>query len=187
MPLTTLDPTPGADKWNAQGYPKLNAAINKVNEIDANITGGTTGQVLKKSSNSNYAYTWGAEQSITGKADKTQLLMVSTAGSGPTSYSTETTIASFTPSASLGSTKMKFTFQGYLSNNIADTATIRIYNNGTLIGRTIVTVPNGQINFCVICYNSYVANDVTHATVQCTSDGGEVSDFTLSAETFNAQ
>jgi len=34
MPLETLDNSPGGDKWGTDGYPKINAAIEKINELE---------------------------------------------------------------------------------------------------------------------------------------------------------
>lgn len=189
MSLQNLDPTPGADKWNAQGYPKLNAAINKINDIDAGILGGTTGQVLKKSSNSNYAYAWSSEQSISGKADKTQLLIASISAAGPTSYptpGTDTVMLTLIPSASKAAAVMKYTFMGYLSNNVSDTAIVKIKKNGTEIASTKTTVPNGQANFCLTWIDTYTANDSITATVQPTADGGDITNYILICESLNA-
>jgi hypothetical protein len=54
MPLTNLEST---DLFPAVET-KIDAAIDKVNEIDVNLTGGETGQILKKSSSSDYDYEW---------------------------------------------------------------------------------------------------------------------------------
>jgi len=54
MPLTTLT---SADTFIVVET-KLDAAIDKVNEIDLNITGGTTRQRLEKTSGTDYAYDW---------------------------------------------------------------------------------------------------------------------------------
>jgi hypothetical protein len=52
MPLDNLE---AADNF-VQVETKLDATIDKVNDIDANITGGTTDQVLKKTDASDYNY-----------------------------------------------------------------------------------------------------------------------------------
>lgn len=54
MPLTNLEPT---DLFTAVET-KIDAAIDKVNEIDADLTGGTTDQVLKKTDATDYNYEW---------------------------------------------------------------------------------------------------------------------------------
>jgi hypothetical protein len=54
MPLDNLE---GTDQFDAIET-KLDAAIDKVNEIDANLPGGTTGQYLRKTSGSDYEYEW---------------------------------------------------------------------------------------------------------------------------------
>jgi hypothetical protein len=54
MPLDNLEPTDTFDIIES----KLDAAIDKVNEIDANLGGGTSSQKLAKASGSNYDYEW---------------------------------------------------------------------------------------------------------------------------------
>jgi hypothetical protein len=54
MPLTNLEPTDNL----LQVETKIDAAIDKVNEIDANLAGGTTEQVLKKTNGTDYNYAW---------------------------------------------------------------------------------------------------------------------------------
>jgi hypothetical protein len=54
MPLDNLEPS---DNF-VQVETKLDAAIDKINEIDNNLTGGTEGQVLKKVDGTDYNYEW---------------------------------------------------------------------------------------------------------------------------------
>jgi hypothetical protein len=184
MPLTNLEPT---DLFDAVET-KLDATIDKVNQIDLNIDGGTTGQVLKKSSNTDYDYTWAAEQDVSGKADKTQLLIANSYGAGPTAFSTETTMLTLTPSASQSAAKMKYTFCGYADQiDPGDTFLVVIKKNGAEIGRTYG--PGGAvgqaIGFCLVCVDSYTANQPIIATMTLAS-GGRCIGYSLICESLNA-
>jgi len=58
MPLDTLDAAAGQDRVVPEMVDKVNDTIDKVNEIDLHIAGGTTGQILQKTSNTDYDYVW---------------------------------------------------------------------------------------------------------------------------------
>ncbi len=184
MPLTNLEPSDTFDIVET----KLDAAIDKVNQIDDDLTGGTTGQILKKSSNSDYDYEWGTPDDITVKADKTQLLIASASAAGPTSYSTETTMLTLTPSATQSAAVMKYTFMGYLTNNVIDTADIKIKKAGVEIASTLTDVSHtdGKTNFCLVWIDSYTANQSITATVTCGGDGGALNNYILICESLNA-
>ncbi len=119
-------------------------------------------------------------------ASKSQLLVSSISATGPTSYTTETTMLTLTPSSTLSAAVMKYTFMGYLSNNVIDTAIVRIKKNGSQIAITKTTVPNGQINFCLSWISTYTAADIITATIEYTADGGTIDSYILICESLNA-
>lgn len=59
MPLSNIVYTPGQDSMQ-DVFDKINLAIDKINEIDSQITGGAADEVLTKSSGTNYDYSWEA-------------------------------------------------------------------------------------------------------------------------------
>lgn len=187
MPLDNLDNSPGADKWGAQGYPKLNAAINKINEIDEKIIDGSASQILRKIDGSDYNYEWSDEQDISGKYNSSSIIFDYGSAAGPTNYSTETTVLSSTPSADKSSSQMKFTFSGYFTNGAnTDATTIRIKKNG--IERTITkqaSTSAAQQNVCIVFVDSYAAADVITVTAQSVSVQS-LSSYSLLCEALDA-
>jgi hypothetical protein len=59
MPLSNIDYTPGQDSMQ-DVFDKLNLVIDKLNDIDSQLTGGSTDEVLTKTSGSDYDYSWDA-------------------------------------------------------------------------------------------------------------------------------
>lgn len=71
MPLDEIDYSGGADT-HFDADDKTNLAIQKINEIDDNLTGGTAKQVLKKTDGTDYNYDWqDIVPSISSKGKKT--------------------------------------------------------------------------------------------------------------------
>jgi hypothetical protein len=75
MPLSNIVYTPGQDSMQ-DFFDKINLAIDKINDIDSQITGGTEDEVLTKTSGTNYDYSW---EAIPSKySDKKNINIVAT-------------------------------------------------------------------------------------------------------------
>lgn len=187
MPLEEIDYTATGDT-RLDADVKINLTIEKVNEIDSGLPGGATGEILKKASNADYDYTWVANQDISVKADKTQLLIESISGLGPSSFAVETTMLTLTPSASKACAKMKYTFSGYIYDSSLSGlgATLRIKKAGIEIAKIITGGDAGVIiSFCLVWIDSYAANDSITATAE-TATGQELNKYILICESLNA-
>jgi hypothetical protein len=125
---------------------------------------------------------------LSDKLDSSQILIANTSAVGPTTFQTETTLLTLTPSASLDSAKMKITFMGYVTNGAGSVAgsTIKIKKNGVEVSRTATSPAVGaQENFCLIWITSYSAGDIITATAQC-SNTQNANYYTLICESFDA-
>jgi len=187
MPLSNLVP---GDKFDIVET-KLDAAIDKINEIEPGLQGGTTGQILTKSSNTDYDYEWSDDSTdISGKVDISNILTAVASTSGPVAYTTEQTILSLTPSASQSSGGMRFTASGYITNGTGGNVetTLILKNDGVEMWQTKVEPSaSGKASFCIQAFDLYVAGKVITLTATSSGASQNISKAIVIAQAFDAE
>lgn len=156
-----------------------NTAINTIGKSTISATDTTFGHLLSKLvAGTGITLTQnsiGGDETITingpdisTKVSVSSIITESIHAVGPTAFNAETTMSTLTPSLTLNSAKMKYTFSGYVQNasGSVGAATIRIKKNGVQIGLTKTVATNTyQTNFCMIIIDSYIAGDIITATI----------------------
>lgn len=197
--MSLLSQWSNSDFWSAI-RDKTNTAISTIGKVLVSGTDTTFGYFFDKISAGSSAVTvtktnaGGNEviaidvPGLTNKLDSSKILISTTNGAGPTTFQSETTILTLTPSASKSSSVMKITFAGYVTNTAGSVSgsTLRIKKNGTEVGKTVIAPPvGGQDNFTVIWYTTYSAGDIITGTAQC-SNSQTVNSYILITESLDA-
>jgi hypothetical protein len=155
MPLSNINYNPGQDSL-ADVYDKINLVIDKVNEIDAQITGGSADEVLTKSSGTDYDYAWSA---IPAKYSDSKNINITASSIQTINTETSTTITNGVTTLSItlpnDSVTRNLLMIGTVAyeNDTAETSIIRtrLYN-GTSTLREAYTDLREDQDDCIIHY-----------------------------------